>query len=71
MRNLNRLTGAFTGHRLAARRTPSLDNARLNALGLNRMRLWRNGLADYLLEKHGSTGVDAEGIHVHSKSRVE
>ena len=48
-----------------------LDNARLNALGLNRMRLWRNGLADYLLEKHGSTGVDAEGIHVHSKSRVE
>ena len=30
-----------------------LANARLKTLGLNRMRSWREGLVDYLREKHG------------------
>ena len=55
-----------------------LDNARLNALGLNRMRHWKRGLADYLFEKHGSSirsvGVAASddmGLDVDPRSRVE
>jgi dTDP-4-dehydrorhamnose reductase len=55
-----------------------LDNARLNALGLNRMRHWKTGLADYLFEKHGSSirggGVavsDDVGLDVDPRSRFE
>ncbi len=33
-----------------------LENSRLKKLGLNRMRPWREGLADYLQEKHGFGG---------------
>ena len=33
-----------------------LENSRLKRLGLNRMRPWREGLADYLKEKHGFGG---------------
>ncbi len=47
-----------------------LDNARLNELGLNRMRHWRTGLADYLFEKHGFTGVAARRANEHADSQV-
>ena len=60
-------------HQTPARRPAYsvLDNARLNALGLNRMRHWRSGLANYLLEKHGLSGVNAAKTNVHAKSQVE
>jgi len=53
-----------------------LENRRLNALGLNRMRHWRSGLADYLSIKHGfgtDTGSAAGTIEkdVHAKSRAK
>ena len=55
-----------------------LDNARLKALGLNRMRHWRSGLANYLLEKHGVSGNGLQesvsrpaAIDVHARSRFE
>ena len=67
-------------HQTPARRPAYsvLDNARLNILGLNWMRHWRKGLADYLVEKHGSTvrgvGVavsDDMGLDVDPRSRIE
>ena len=36
-----------------------MENSRLKALGLNRMRHWRSGLADYLQEKHGIPALNA------------
>ncbi len=60
-------------HRTAARRPAYsvLDNARLNALGLNRMRHWKRGLASYLYEKHGVSGLDAAKTNVHAKSQIK
>ncbi len=45
-------------HKTPATRPPFslLENSRLKKLGLNRMRPWREGLADYLQEKHGFGG---------------
>lgn len=48
------------GYKTAARRPAYsvLENARLNALGLNQMRHWREGLTDYLTVRHGAVDPD-------------
>ena len=75
---LESTNGSF--HRTPARRPAYsvLENARLNALGLNRMRSWQDGLRDYLSEKHGfadagaRSGVSrAAATNVNAENRVE